>query len=767
MSFISCIDSLETSGCARADSCALAVIGAGPHALSIVTRLLASDMKDTDGANEADKVRSTFWSRRLGSMTSTLTNSSTHQKGSRRHDKPNARRSILNHVRVFDPSGTWMHTWNSLFSALEIPHLRSPSFVTPDPFDSQLACRAYAARHGLEQARHFKPLDALFPTVVGSAEKSGQRHLTHASAPPDTASIKGGVSHPGVSDADAVGGKGRQAAGKSKAKGARILRLNEVSRDSFALPSTPLFHGLCSELVSSHGLFSSVTPAAVTRIIPLWNDELPGGISSWDSPGASLALQTAISGPQCRSPRSSPPSRFALLRSDDSVTVAERVVIATGSQGKPRIPAWVQQAVVAQGVCPPSSPATVDWPALLRETFRSSLLHTCQLPSFQPQAPPGATWKADAAADVHTAETGWLRPHLAGKHIVIVGGGLTSAHLVLVALAAGCASVTLVVRRDTMLVKQFDLGLSWMTRARPALQYQYWCLSPEERVRNMRAARGGGSVSPEVHQRLLQAVKDSKGRARIMTGMEVCQAEYAGDPVSPSTAWTLSVQRTTSCGGTGPMRAMGCEGGSMQVSADLVILATGCAVDVRDESLFADLLASCPPPSDPLAGGLPLLDAELRWSPSVPVYLCGVWAAHQLGPDALNLMGGQNAAKRLWPVLRPWLDGVVEGKEQEDVCDDCDEEAVKKSADTSMEGEEDGASTMDAASSTACEGECCTHEAPLTWLTPRPSRREGTAVGPKMEEQDARVQSTLSRFLGGDGNMFSILGMDMDSDCDD
>lgn len=63
----------------------LAIIGAGPHALTLVTHLL--------------------------------------QK------KPAMRGKFL----VFDPSGMWMSRWDQQFAALEIPHLRSPAVHHPDP----------------------------------------------------------------------------------------------------------------------------------------------------------------------------------------------------------------------------------------------------------------------------------------------------------------------------------------------------------------------------------------------------------------------------------------------------------------------------------------------------------------------------------------------------------------------------------------------------------------------------------------------------------
>lgn len=63
----------------------VAIIGAGPHALTLATHLL--------------------------------------QK----------RKQMRTRFMVFDPSGTWMSRWNHQFAALGIPHLRSPAVHQPDP----------------------------------------------------------------------------------------------------------------------------------------------------------------------------------------------------------------------------------------------------------------------------------------------------------------------------------------------------------------------------------------------------------------------------------------------------------------------------------------------------------------------------------------------------------------------------------------------------------------------------------------------------------
>ncbi|MBD2498134.1 NAD(P)-binding domain-containing protein [Nostoc sp. FACHB-280] len=72
----------------------LAIVGAGPHALTLTTHLL--------------------------------------QK----------RQSIRGKFSVFDPSGMWLSGWKQQFTALEIPHLRSPAVHHPDP--NPFALRKFA-----------------------------------------------------------------------------------------------------------------------------------------------------------------------------------------------------------------------------------------------------------------------------------------------------------------------------------------------------------------------------------------------------------------------------------------------------------------------------------------------------------------------------------------------------------------------------------------------------------------------------------------------
>jgi hypothetical protein len=84
----------------------LAIIGAGPHALTLVTHLL--------------------------------------QK----------RQTMRGKILVFDPSGKWISRWQHQFAALEIPHLRSPAVHHPDP--NPFALRKFAESRSSEL---FPPYD--------------------------------------------------------------------------------------------------------------------------------------------------------------------------------------------------------------------------------------------------------------------------------------------------------------------------------------------------------------------------------------------------------------------------------------------------------------------------------------------------------------------------------------------------------------------------------------------------------------------------------
>lgn len=581
----------------------VAVVGAGPHALMIVLRLMAEDHVD-DTSTEADRVRSSVWRARLAS----------------RAPPSDSSKCKFQPIAVFDPSGEWNAAWKQLFSALEIPHLRSPCFVGPDPFDSAGCLRAFVARSGWPTDRHFVPPAAL-PT--------SSRRRVPSSSPP-------------------VGG----VLGSSR----RNFPVDAVSRDTFALPSTRAFNSLCGALTERLSEVH-IMPLSVKRITACWGD-----------------------GPRT----DAPPSHFTLHLSDGTVQCAANVIVAKGSQGRPKVPSWVVEAAAAeaQAAAPVGGADSDDaaWRAL--HAFGPSLWHVSQLASgtgeFSGSAPV-------ESSDAYTPAPGVLRARFRDKRVLVVGGGITSVHLTMVALAAGCAQVILLTRRPHLTERQFDVDVAWLTRARSALLYNYRSRTIEDRASHAVATRGGGSIPQELFRRLRAALEEHPDRAQLWEGDEVVSAAFTRTPADHSGApWNLRTR------------------GGRCVDADVIVLATGTTVDITTDALFTDLMRDCARPGDAFVRGIPALDASLRWSPGINVFLSGAYASNILGPDASNLAGGLAAARVLREALRPTI-----VQDPTDSCTRCSE---------------------------------------------RPQSR--------------RVAESIGRVLGGDGNLFAALGSDSETDND-
>ena len=101
----------------------LVIVGAGPHALALYTRL----MDDNPDASASYFV----------AMPSQPRPAASRQKLSKKRCKSSAfRKDFSRRVAVIDPAGRWCCQWDRQFSALQIPYLRSTPDVHPGSFDS-------------------------------------------------------------------------------------------------------------------------------------------------------------------------------------------------------------------------------------------------------------------------------------------------------------------------------------------------------------------------------------------------------------------------------------------------------------------------------------------------------------------------------------------------------------------------------------------------------------------------------------------------------
>jgi cation diffusion facilitator CzcD-associated flavoprotein CzcO len=268
-------------------------------------------------------------------------------------------------------------------------------------------------------------------------------------------------------------------------------------------------------------------------------------------------------------------SRFQLIFEDGQTIIARRVVLATGS-GRVQLPEWVE------GI-------TADYPP-------DRLCHSQQV-------------------NLHQL-------NLTGEGILIIGGGLTSGHLAMGAIAIG-ATVTLMTRKPLQskifdadpgwlgpkYLKDFDAEIDWNTR-----------------YHKIQQARNGGSMTPEMMLQLSKAA--NQGKIKIDESCQVSSAQWQDNH------WQVS-----------------CVDGSKH-KFNRIWLATGTNFNASGHPLLKDVLQAYP---TEIVNGLPVLDNYLRLSKS-NFFIMGGLAALQIGPVARNIGGGKMAANLIVPaIVKPSL----------------------------------------------------------------------------------------------------------------
>lgn len=222
------------------------------------------------------------------------------------------------------------------------------------------------------------------------------------------------------------------------------------------------------------------------------------------------------------------------------------------------------------------------------------------------------------AAVCHSSAVDVRLPGLAGRAVVVVGGGLTAAQLAVAAHGRG-AAVTLI-HRGRLRARLYDIEPGWFGPYR--LERFLRSRDPDARLRDIRAARDGGrmTLAARDHVQALAAA----GAIDLRTHEEVAA-------ISQPAPGRLAVELA---------------GGDALV-ADRVWCATGFHLDAGTDPLLELLHSSHPVP---LHGGLPVLDEALSWA-GLPIHVMGGYAALQVGPVAANLGGARMAARRILPAL--------------------------------------------------------------------------------------------------------------------
>ncbi|KAF2803509.1 FAD binding domain-containing protein [Mytilinidion resinicola] len=211
-------------------------------------------------------------------------------------------------------------------------------------------------------------------------------------------------------------------------------------------------------------------------------------------------------------------------------------------------------------------------------------------------------------------------------NVMVIGGGVTSAQLVDLAVRRGVTKVWHVMR-GPLKVKPFDVDLVWMGKFRNIEQAYFWYAnSDNERLAHLATARNGGSVTP----RALKAMKAHIAAHRASLYSFTTIQSKTWNPESHT--WTVTT--------------------SPQIPDlppfDYIYFATGIATDIS---------------TLPFLG---ILHREFLIKTKDDVPLLGRLAGLRLGPGAGNLAGARVGAERVvWgieDVLGKSTNGVKYGK---------------------------------------------------------------------------------------------------------
>uniref|UniRef100_A0A3Q1IRX1 FAD/NAD(P)-binding domain-containing protein n=1 Tax=Anabas testudineus TaxID=64144 RepID=A0A3Q1IRX1_ANATE len=426
-------------------------------------------------------------------------------------------------LRVVDSYGEWTGLWESQFTALNIPHLRSHTLVHTDPLNKKslqefvLKYDRSAELHSLPDQVYILDKNAFFNDMrLGKKER---KRLSVAST----------------------------------------LRKSLF----FSLPGTKLSVDFFKDQVERYNLGKVLIKGTVEKIVP----------------------EAKV-------------KYFQVQLQEGIILKAHQVVMATG-------PTRAQMANIP------------SWVKSIGESYpEERLQHTVHLMH-------------------HLAKSKQkLRETLceAGQRVMVVGGGLTSAHVISIALQQGANHVTWVMRKHLQL-KQFDVGdvESLVGRyshvehgikmdGQAYLRQFYNERSLHRRLAMIRQARKGGAVTPEAYVHLKQFILN--GRVDVKTYCEVSEASWC----YRSQAWSLSLS-------TGD-----------HWTGDRIWLATGCKLDVKQDSLLSAVMKEFPVQ---VIDGWPCISESLQWAEGCPLYLMGQYTALQIGPHAVNLAGGHAASLRI------------------------------------------------------------------------------------------------------------------------
>jgi hypothetical protein len=137
----------------------LVVIGAGPHALSLLSRLFEKSPFSLVSDDEHNRLSHLSSKQLLHECCFQLSSDQIKQR-----------------VLVIDKNGVWMNRWNAAFTKYQISHLRSPLYFHPDPYTRLTRFHPDALRAYAENEKRTNELYDITAVMNNACKKSHKRN---------------------------------------------------------------------------------------------------------------------------------------------------------------------------------------------------------------------------------------------------------------------------------------------------------------------------------------------------------------------------------------------------------------------------------------------------------------------------------------------------------------------------------------------------------------------------------------------------------------
>lgn len=640
------------------------VIGAGPAALTFVTRLL----EDRPAALYLeDERRHLHWLQRKNHTAPLLktrkpgSSSDRVIKTGKGEVKPCPRQSTMR-VLVVDKLGDgWLGQWNRNFKMYEIPYLRSPMFFHPDPADLDGLLEYAVQTDRAVSGPHTYVCDSLCNGIAHTRTRSRSAKKAALHQRPDLLEV------PGVVGREVSKHKWKQSKHRKQAQLYNSLGpvVNERDRRDYQNPSSELFHDFIETLVDRYHL--EPQRGSDGKVCKL-SDWLVSKDSKLD-PTATILRADIDDMDYGRLQRihsngeSEDVNAFVLHSVDGSQIAAKYVVSAVGNGGRPSIPEWLREASERSKQ---AKRQFIDQMNCVNDDNASDVSSSDHSDSSS-TAPSSA--ESDAGFDKYDHPNpmamgdGWAHagamaaphftlpnPTIAARMAsgqpttaVVIGGGLSSAQLADICVRRGFTRVLLLLR-GFFKVKAFDFSLDWVGKYANTQKMQFWQNdNAEDRMEMIAKGRDGGSINPPYAKVLLQHARD--GRMEICTHTEVEKADW--DPETQR--WSLMLHRKEDAKPDSQfMNNTQQPGTSVPLEADYIIAATGANVSFKALPFMKTMSQKVQVPE---VKGVPVVDEDLQYG-SIPLFCIGAFSALQVGPNGFNLGGFREGADRIVMRLR-------------------------------------------------------------------------------------------------------------------